>query len=136
MRGRFPSGWEYIERLQGSDKAKARLRAILETLGGEERVAAACRRLDICAQRFRQLRQQGLQAALRSLEDQSPGRPAQAAESEEIASLRRAIEELSVQLHTAQVREELALLMPQGKAAPPAAQEEFALPKTRRRRRP
>src|SRR5262249_22231436 len=111
LRGRYPSGLEYLERLQGAAKAKARLRAILERRGGEERVAAACGGLEICAQRFRQLRQQGLQAALTSLEDQSPGRPAQAAESEEIASLRRAIDELNVQLHTAQVREEIALVM-------------------------
>jgi hypothetical protein len=33
MRGRIPAGPEYVEHLQGSDKAKARLRVILETDG-------------------------------------------------------------------------------------------------------
>src|SRR5262249_11220153 len=56
MRGRTPSGPEVIEHLQGSAKAKARLRVILETVHGKRRVRDACALLGISEQRYRQLR--------------------------------------------------------------------------------
>jgi hypothetical protein len=56
MRGRHPSGPEYVEHLQGSAQAKERLRLILETMTGKRRVQEACQLLKISPQRFEQLR--------------------------------------------------------------------------------
>ena len=64
MRGRIPAGPEAVEYLEGSDKAKERVRVILETMLGKCRVQEACERLGICEQRYRQLRETLLQAAL------------------------------------------------------------------------
>jgi hypothetical protein len=60
MRGRHPSGPEYVDvkHLHGSAQAKERLRVILETMMGKWRVGEACERLSICEQRFRQLREE------------------------------------------------------------------------------
>src|SRR5262249_59536399 len=76
MRGRRPAGPGYVEQLDGSTTAKERLKVILETLTGRCRVQEACLRLGICEQRFHQLRQQALEAALAGLEPGTPGRPA------------------------------------------------------------
>src|SRR5262249_52110517 len=42
MRGRTPSGPECVEQLPGSDKARQRVRVILETMTGALRVQEAC----------------------------------------------------------------------------------------------
>ena len=75
MRGRYPSGPEYVDvqHLHGSAQAKERLRVILETMMGQWRVGEACERLGICEQRFRQLRAELLQAALERLEGRPTG---------------------------------------------------------------
>ena len=46
MRGRTPSGPESVEQLPGSDKAKQRVRVILQTMTGELRVQEACAQLE------------------------------------------------------------------------------------------
>ena len=112
MRGRIPVGPEVVEQLQGSEKAKERLRVILETMTGDLRVQEACARLGICEQRFRQLRAELLQVALGSLEDQPAGRPRQPQEPAETAALRRQLEAMQRELRAAQVREEIALALP------------------------
>jgi hypothetical protein len=127
MRGRIPVGPEVVEHLEGSQKAKARLRAILETMAGELRVSQACDQLDICEQRFRQLRAEVLQAALASLEDQPAGRPRRPEEPEEIIALRQRAEALQRELHAAQVREEIVLGLPHVSVAR-AAQAEGPAP--------
>jgi transposase-like protein len=140
MRGRTPAGPESIEHLQGSHKAKERLRVILETMMGEHRVAEACRLLGICEQRFRQLRAELLQAALERLEGLPAGRPRRPAEPQEIAALRQQLAETQLELHTAQVREEIALAMPQvlapKEAEAPADDNSVAQKKTPQRPRP
>jgi transposase-like protein len=135
MRGRIPSGPEAVDQLEGSAKAKERLRLILETLAGRMRVQEACQRLDISAQRFRQLRQALLEGALASLEDRPAGRPRQPAEPEETAALRQQVAELQCELRAAQVREEIALALPQVNTAPPdRAAGPAAAPKKKRRK--
>src|SRR5262249_51159336 len=109
MRGRIPAGPEVVEHLEGSAKAKERLRVVLETMLGQWRVSEACDQLGVCEQRFRQLRQELLQAALASLEDRPSGRPRRPEESAETAALRRQVAELERELRLAQVREEIAL---------------------------
>jgi transposase-like protein len=136
MRGRIPAGPEDVEHLQGSAKAKERLRVVLETMLGQCRVSQACERLGICEQRFRQLRHELLQAALASLEDRPSGRPRRPEEPEETAALRQQVVELERELQVAQVREEIALALPQvSKPAPAPAARPAAAPKKKRRRR-
>ena len=123
MRGRYPSGPEYVDvqHLHGSAQAKERLRVILETMMGKWRVGEACDRLGICEQRFRQLRAELLQAALERLEGRPAGRPRRPEEPQDTVALRRQLEAMQLELHVAQVREEIALALPQAAASSPSA---------------
>ena len=100
MRGRRPSGPEFVDKLPGGEKAKARLKILLETIAGERRVLDACERLAISEPRFDQLRLIALQAAIVALEDRPAGRPARQpnAAEEEIAQLRGRIAELEADI--------------------------------------
>jgi len=120
MRGRYPSGPEYVESLEGSTEAKRRAKVILQTVSGELRVQEACRLLAICEQRFQQLREEMLQAALARLEVRPAGRPRRQAERAEAAALQGKLAEVELELRLAQVREEIALVMPQALARPAA----------------
>jgi transposase-like protein len=119
MRGRIAAGPEYVEHLEGSDKAKERVRVILETMQGQCRVQEACERLGICEQRFRQLRETLLQAAVTSVEDRPAGRPRRLEEPAEVTMLRQQVTQLARELQAAQVREEIALALPQVNRTPP-----------------
>ena len=148
MRGRYPAGPESVEQLEGSDKAKERVRVILETIQGTLRVQEACGRLGISEQRHRQLRAQMLQAAVAGVEDQPSGRPARAPESAEVVALRQQVVQLQRELQAARVYEEIALALPQvdltlspaevrPAAAPPVPRAGTApASKKKRRRRP
>jgi hypothetical protein len=120
MRGRTPAGPEYVERLIGSDVAKERLKTVLETLAGNCRVSEACQRLDICEQRFHQIRQQALEGALGELEPRPVGRPAQTptARDEEVRRLREELAAKDFELRVALARTEVALILP--RVTPPA----------------
>ena len=106
MRGRHPSGPEYVNYLDGSPRAKERLRVVLETIAGKCRVQEACELLRICEQRFDQLRQQALQAALGQLESKRGGRPRRQPQaiSDETRVLRQQVADLEAELHAAHVR--------------------------------
>jgi hypothetical protein len=112
MRGRYPAGPEYVEQLQGSAAAKQRAKVILETVTGERRVQDACRLLGISEQRFWQLRQELLQAAVASMEARPAGRPAAEAVDAERAALEKQLAALQDELQAAAVREEIALTLP------------------------
>jgi hypothetical protein len=112
MRGRKPSGPAVVERLPGSPQARERLRVVLETVAGTCRIAAACARLEVSAQRFEQLRSQVLQAGLDSLEARPAGRPRRAVPAVDVAALEARIAALEIELRAAQVREEIALALP------------------------
>jgi len=135
MRGRIAAGLEYIDHLDGSDKAKERLRGILETMLGPVRVLEACTHLEISEQRFRQLRETLLQAALTSLEDRPAGRPRRPEEAEEMTALRQQLAELQRELQAAQVREEIALALPRVSRPAPDPAASPAAPKKKRQRR-
>lgn len=126
MRGRRPSGPEFVDKLPGGEKAKARLKILLETIAGERRVLDACERLAISEPRFDQLRLIALQAAIVALEDRPAGRPARQpnAAEEEIAQLRARIAELEADNLVLLVRAELA-------AALPATKKKMPPPRTR-----
>jgi len=114
MRGRYPAGPEYVEHLDASSLAKERLQVVLETLAGTCRVQEACERLQVGEVRFHQLRLQALQAAAERLETRPGGRPRRvvSGETEQIEALQERMTELEVELRAAQVREELALVLP------------------------
>jgi transposase len=114
MRGRRPSGPEYVERLQGSAKAKERARVILETLAGRLSVQEACRRLGIGEAFFNRLRLRFLDGGVPALEDRPAGRrPRQvSAEAERIHKLEAELQKTQLQLQAVQLREEIALTMP------------------------
>jgi len=119
MRGRYPSGPEFVDKLAGDAAAKDRLRAVLETLAGATRVGEACQRLNISEQRFDQVRLEALQAALTALGPKPLGRPpheASAAEAE-LEQLRARVVELEAQLRVAAVRTEVAAILPHTAAA-------------------
>ena len=133
MRGRRPAGPEYVDQLDGSTLARERLKVVLQTLAGQCRVAEACERLGICEQRFHQIREEALQAAVAALEPRPAGRPPQSATTPAPSqALLEQVEHLEVQLHASRVREEIALTLPQHAAA----KQELTEPekKTRRRR--
>jgi hypothetical protein len=114
MRGRYPSGPEFVDKLDGSPEAKERLKVVLATLAGRLRVADACVRLGIKESRFDQLRIELLQTALHAAERRRAGRIAQPRFSDEgeVLSLRQRIAELEAELHVALVRVEIAAALP------------------------
>ncbi len=113
-RGRRPEWAGLVGRLDGSGLAKARLEMLLEVLAGRRSIADGCARLGLSERRLHALRQQALQAALASLEPRPAGRPVRVpAEGQETAeTLQAAIRDLRLDLRAAQVREEIALTMP------------------------
>jgi hypothetical protein len=120
MRGRRPSGPEYVEKLDGSAAAKARLRIVLETVAGTRRVSEACALLGVSEQRFEQLRIEALQAGLARLEPQPQGRPPRRSTPAEweAEQLRIRVAELEAELRLAAVRTEVAAIVPSAVAPP------------------
>jgi transposase-like protein len=114
MRGRFPAGPDYVDKLEGSASAKERLKIVLETIAGTCRVQEACERLGICEQRFHQLRQEALEAALAGLEPGIPGRrphtPSPA--EEQVRVLQEQLSQQELELRATTAREEIALTLP------------------------
>jgi hypothetical protein len=104
-----------VERLEGSAAAKARLRAVLEALTGGRTLAAVCLHLGISERHYRALRDRALQAALAALEPRPAGRPARSdvEPGGHVAELEATVRALRLDLRAAQVREEIALLLPQ-----------------------
>jgi hypothetical protein len=133
MRGRLPSGPEFVAKLDGSEQAKRRMQVLLETIAGSCRVAEACTRLGISEQRFDQIRMEALQAAVESLEARPAGRPAQTPTPAEVENqrLRQRIAELEGERKAALIRAELAVTLPQAGSTP-----EKKTPMGRRRGRP
>jgi hypothetical protein len=140
MRGRRPTGPEYVWKLDGSSLACQRLQVILQTLGGEQSLQDACAELGIAPTRFHQLRQEALQAALAELEPGRAGRPGRAPQDPRISQLEAEVHELRLQLQAANVRAEIAAVLPlpagrQGRCHEDAAAavEQPEAKKTRRR---
>ena len=113
-RGRKPLATRHVDGLCGSERAKLRLQTILKTLQGQMTVPEACQVLGICESRFHALRNEWLQEAVELLEPRPLGRPPQvlSPEEEEVARLQAEIRDLKQQRHVAEVREELARVMP------------------------
>lgn len=114
MRGRIPVGPELTEKLAGSELARQRMHAILETIGGRCRVQEACERLGICQQLFERLRATAIEAGIAALELKPAGRPSKVISEEgtEIARLRERVAELEAELKVTHIRVELATHLP------------------------
>jgi hypothetical protein len=125
MRGRRPVGPEYAEQLAGSEIARLRARVILETIAGTCRLKEACERLGISEQRFHQLREEMMAAAVQALEPGHAGRPPRnkAPAEEQVAALEQQLQDKEVELRAAKAREEIALIMPEVQHPAPAAHE-------------
>ena len=135
---RKPLGLQHVERkVEASDIAKLRLKTILATLSGELTIPEACQRLDVHESRFHALRDEWLQAAADSLEPARPGRrPTPVSpDAGQVAELREQVRALEARLITAEVRAELAQVLPHvvGHTAP--AEKKTTELKTLRKRR-
>jgi transposase-like protein len=127
------SGVKMLEPLPGTPAAKARLAAIIASISGENSIPEVCRELGMGEARFHELRKEFLAGALGLLERRSAGRKASSADvPPELARLRDENERLHLELEAAQIRAELAAVMP-WVLKPPASAE--GTKKKRRRRR-
>lgn len=115
MRGRYPAGVEYVDKVEGSKLAKERARAILRTMLGELRWQEACQELGIHETRLHQMRHGAVQAFVGSQEPGTAGRPSRTStpEAERIRELERLLADKDLEVQQAQVREEIALILPQ-----------------------
>ena len=112
--GRRPDPAAIVMRLAGSPPAQQRLDLMLQTLTGKSSIPEAAARLGLGRSRFCLLRQEMLQAALEALEPKARGRPGVTRTDQDqlIADLQQQVLALKIDLKAAQIREELALLLP------------------------
>jgi hypothetical protein len=115
MRGRYPAGSEYVAKVEGSELAKERGRVLMEMQAGRLRLQEACARLGVRETRLHQLRHAAMQGWVQSLEPGIPGRPglSATAEAERIRELEQMLAQQELELQEAQVRAEVALIVPQ-----------------------
>ena len=109
-----------MERLEGSEHAKGRLKVILETLSGQRTIPEACELLGIQESMFHKMRTQVLQTALGRLEPRPLGRPPQlpSAEAQRIAELEDELSRQGTELRAARIRQELAEKLPRLRRQP------------------
>ena len=114
-RGRPVKGPELLEGMEISEVARQRLTVILQTLGGALTIEEACQVLGVNRSRFHDLRREFLGRAAGLLEPRQPGpKPNRPTEAQlEIDRLQREIVQLKLELKATQIREEIALVMPQ-----------------------
>jgi transposase-like protein len=113
-RGRKPTGTNLLEHLEGSQRAKIRLKAILETLSGQRSIPEVCEELGIQESMFHRVRSEVLQTALDRLEPRPLGRPSLPATPQDlqVAELEAENLRLQLELKAAEVRRELAEKLP------------------------
>ena len=136
-RGRKPTGVNLVEHLEGSQGAKGRLKAIVETLSGQRSIPDVCQELGIHDSMFHRLRTEVLQTALDRLEPRPLGRPPQPPlpQEERVGALEAEVLRLQMELKAAEVRRELAEKLPRLAKSPEAAQTTEPGKKTRARSR-
>ena len=138
-RGRKPLGAQLVDRLEGSEHAKNRLKVILETLAGRQTIPEACNELGIQESMLHRVRSEVLQTALGRLEPRPMGRPSHAISPED----RRVIEleeenlRLRTELRAAEIRRELAEKLPglSKPAAGPGKKTTRSDPRSQKRRK-
>lgn len=111
---RPPKGVGHVDRLDGPDDLKHRLKVVLETIVGSMSMEEGCRALGVSESRLHEMRQEALVGALGALMPRPAGRPAKPMEeTTRERELVARIETLEEDLQAAYVRTELALAMPQ-----------------------
>ena len=106
-------GMKLLSGHSGSDEAKERFAAIVATMTGAKSVLEVCGELGMCEARFHAMRKEFLGGALSLLERRPVGRkPAKDAESPEVSRLRDELEKLRLELTAAQIKAEIAMVMP------------------------
>src|SRR5262245_55503213 len=114
MVGRPPEGLRHVDRLEGPDELKERLRVVLATITGEMTIDEAADALGVGPSRIHEMRREALQGALAGLAPGLAGRPRSEPDpvAEDVRQLEQKIGELEEDLQAALVRTELALAMP------------------------
>jgi transposase-like protein len=137
-RGRKPLGAQLVDRLEGSEHAKIRLKVILETLAGRQTIPEACDELGIQESMLHRVRSEVLQTALGRLEPRPLGRPPQAPspEDQRIAALEEENLRLRAELRAAEIRREIAEKLPglSKPAAGPGKKTTDTVSRSRKRR--
>ena len=113
--GRPPDGTHHVDRLDGDEAGKHRLKIVLERLSGERTIEQACEELQVSPSRFHEIRREALQAALDGLTPGLSGRPKHedpAADQDKLRVLERENAELKLELEASYTRTEIALAMP------------------------
>ena len=113
--GRPPKGPTHVDRLNGADDEKRRLKVVLETISGEKTIEQACEELHVSASRFHDLRREALQAALDGLTPGAAGRPKHddpAVDPDHVKALETENKQLKEELLASYTRTEIALAMP------------------------
>lgn len=111
--GRPPKGGELAGRTGGSAEAKRRARALLEAMRGGLPVAQACEEMGVSEARFYQLRDRFVAEGVAGLEPRLGGRPRKVPpEDDEIKDLEARVARLELELKAAQLREQIALVLP------------------------
>lgn len=123
-RGRKPLGAQLVDRLEGSEHAKIRLKVILETLAGRQTIPEACATLGIQESMLHRVRSEVLQTALDRLEPRPLGRPplVPSTQDQRMAELEEENLRLEADLRAAEIRRELAEQLP-GLSKPAAGPE-------------
>jgi transposase-like protein len=110
---RPPEGVGHVDRLEGPEDVKRRLRVLMETLLGQKSVQEACEELGVSESRLHEMRREALVGALGALLPKPSGRPPKVEPTTpRERQLEERIGELEVDLQAALVRTELALAMP------------------------
>lgn len=111
--GRPPLGTGHVERLEGPEELKGRLKVLLQTLTGELTTMEACERLGVGASRLHAMRREALEGALAALVPGRAGRPPLLAEETgRERQLEAQVKDLKLELQAALTRTEIALAMP------------------------
>jgi len=113
--GRPNKGFAHLDSSDGTAEQKRRVELILATITGDLGVDQACKQLGISPSRFAVLRTEVLQGALDAIAPGKPGRPAkvQSIDPEEHERLLREKRDLEIEARAAEVREAIALVMPE-----------------------
>ena len=113
-RGRRTDGPRKATGMDGSEQAKMWLKVILEVIAGKRTVKSACEELSISDARYHELERAALQGAVDSLEPKPAGRPPAATSPSDpkLSALEEEVKELRIGLRAAQIREEIAIVMP------------------------
>lgn len=117
-RGRPTDGSRMADKLQIEDpKLRERTRHILATLCGEETLLQAAEAIGVTEEAFRRLRWRALEGMVDGIVPRKSGRVPMAIDADDqndlVAALRDENNKMRVELECLQLREELAVVMPQ-----------------------